>query len=246
MSLKIVLLTTLTLIAAASIPGCGDSNSAKLGVEGELCFADDDCRGELICDRGLCRDPDTVSLNNDVNNFNNSVNNQNNDVNNQNNDINNDLNNFNNNVNNDIIEDRLSACKDLCDVIGECFGQFDDDCPEQCFNELERLGDEEFAELYSCFQEASCNQIEQCLGEVPPPGPDPSPVPNPDDRYAYCDELAFYAEDACGGGVYDLALELCNDAAERLDDERFYEIEFCLGADDCSELLECAQDVWSN
>ena len=51
---RTALLALLALLTLSLVPGCGDELAVKLGTEGELCVADNDCRDELICVRREC------------------------------------------------------------------------------------------------------------------------------------------------------------------------------------------------
>ncbi len=44
------------LLSGCFLSGCSADLQTRLGAEGEVCAADEDCRAELLCEEGLCVD----------------------------------------------------------------------------------------------------------------------------------------------------------------------------------------------
>ena len=236
--LRLLLVLTLSLTA---LTACGDTDTAKLGGSGELCFSDGDCRSELICDRSICRDPSEATDNNGL--LNNGV--ANNGI------LNNGVanNGFVNNgvVNNGVVQDRYEGCKQLCDYVSACFGGgVDDTCADDCWSQLMDVSDEEFADITDCFLSATCRElengeVEQCLPNGFNNG---EPPPDPGDRYGFCSDLYDYFVDICPEDLADQAISFCYDAADRLSDDQFWSVQECLNESDCNVFIDCALSRW--
>jgi hypothetical protein len=253
---------SLALVLSVS---CSAPNDAKLGASGEFCHEDNDCHIDLICNRGLCGDPQAENngRNNGANNgflnngfVNNGQNNgfvnngQNNGfVNNgQNNGfVNNGQNNgANNGENNGFMNngvEPIPSCDDVCSHIEDCVGEGNvEDCYRECPDGTRDWTDNERLERFGCILDLECDEIfeeeglDECLGEDG--GGDDHPGDFGD---LVCQALSETAERLCDDDLGRLL-----DRCRQFSDEELEEALDCTEERTCREFIGCVIDRLSN
>ncbi len=135
------------LLLLLSMAACGADEDARLGGEGELCFADGDCREDLICTDetcvcadGSCGGTGTAGGTTGGTSSNGVV-------------------------------DRTPTCDELCDRLKECLGpNLPGNCVSDCESETRLWSDAEYNTFTSCAYGFTCdqilsNQLEGCTPE---------------------------------------------------------------------------------
>ncbi len=199
--------TTHRLLTAAgalagllSLTSCAADLDDRLGAEGEACFADTDCRLELVCARALCvpigegelpcgdRCPASECVDGQCQG---------------------DEPLCGDGVCDD--EERGSCpsdcstqeeltCDQVCEVLAECVDQDPQDCTFDCKDSTENLDADERQEIFECLVALDCEDFfnggaERCVGDIdgtepapdptPPPDPGPDPGPDPDGQFRF-------------------------------------------------------------
>lgn len=131
-------------------------------------------------------------------------------------------------------------CKEVCEYVEECTGAIDEECTWGCVDQLLEAPRDVALDLLYCLLDLSCRELqnggEQCF-EV-----------DLAERAQFCEDVSkFVADEFCPRqGVGEEMYELCIDAAQWHDDENFWQLEECLGTDECSDILECTYDWYEN